>query len=165
MRNSGCRSFVTSICSQGARELGNQRARLHCPSAECRGRKGNHCIGRRRGLLETQCLVRTRGNSKGKTAQQTLNEVWWEGSTHFVLGPAWWNPSSESTGAPGGHHRQRLQSLCCLSYSPNNPMCTTHSEMVNLLLLCSFFLSIYTLRYISKNPDLRSALFLGTGIF
>lgn len=65
--SAGCRGFVTSLCSQGTRELGNQGTRMHVPSAECRGRKGNQCIGGRRGFLETQCLIRICGNSRGKT--------------------------------------------------------------------------------------------------
>lgn len=75
MRNAGCRSFVTSLRSQGTRELGNQGTRLLSPGAECRGRKGNQCIGGRRGLLETQRLIRVRGNSRGKTDQQTLSNA------------------------------------------------------------------------------------------
>lgn len=88
-------------------------------------------------------------------------------AAHFVLGPAWYDPPSESMGVPGGHHRQRLHSWGCLKLlSFNNSVCATHfwdaepTAVVLFLLLTFMFLDIL----ISKNPGLRSALFLGTGI-
>lgn len=64
MRNAGCRSVVSGGT---AREPG-----CILPVLSSSRRRGNQCAEGRRGLLETQCLIRVRGNSRGKTDQQTL---------------------------------------------------------------------------------------------